>query len=211
LLQYNNKFKVDHSSLKTLYNIQISDEPVINFTNQVSNRYYKVSNLESGYDKKFDCIFSITNNNINSIYDNLYLINNKNCKVFNYINIPFIFDNKVSILKENNPILFDSTNLTGIFLLNLNDFSYSTTITETKDSVPNLIGIVGGMFSSLLTAFMFLKSKKWQHDNKVELNRRNTVDKTEPNPASDVKYESEYTDYYKDKINIELCKIRLEN
>jgi hypothetical protein len=119
--------------------------------------------------------------------------------------------------------LYKSTNLTGVFLLNLNDNFYLSKSTPTKDSIFKIIGSIGGIFSSLLTAFMFIKNTWWKKQHKhlfslIEKDKNieklsevvisnQTLNNELNNELDTVKYIHQIDD----TINIQLAKLRNEN
>ena len=159
---------------KTLYSILLHNENTLNITYSPFSTYYTVDNTNTGNDKKFKCIPE-PNSNKFILYSKSFLNNFVDCPIYNIPNIPFIFDNSFSILKDSSFINIESTNLTGAFILNLNQFFHKTTITSTKTTTFVILTNVASVFTSLITAFLFFKKSIFNFTFKQEINRKDTV------------------------------------
>ncbi len=214
---------------KRLYSINVLNKPIVNNSNTYFSNYYNYDNNLLGHDKKFSCIPEPFTNNI-YFYSMLIPSNLVYCPIYNYINIPFIFDKGFQTLSSNLTLnQITNSNLTGIFLVNLNPFITKTTITSTKAPFFTIVANTFSVYSVLLTFFMFIKNKVFLFQNKDEITRKNTVindnecqaihvqDSSNFNDINDIKIDinqttnnqSIYSDQYlNDQKNVELSNIR---
>ena len=205
----NGEYTIDNVNYKRLYSINVKNEPLLNSSSTNFTDYYVYDNNQLGHDKKFSCIPNPTTRKID--FDGWTIPSNKiNCPVYNYINIPFIFDNGYQMAQDDSSIKkVSSTNLTGVFLVNLNPFISKTTITSTKAPFFSIVANTFSVYSVLLTLFMFIKNRLYIYANKDELDRRDTIqveDSTGPNLECIVVVDTDKIS--NDQKNIELTQIR---
>ncbi len=232
IVKNNDNYNINKNSYKTLYkfntlvldnNEKILSNAFASEDNYISKYLLQFDNLNTGHDIKYNCITTLDNNYRPSTFSNamvLIMQNEIDCPFYNLLNIPLLFDNEL-IYFNNKGNRFDdkSTNLTGIFLLNLNDNFYLSKSTPTKDSIFKIIGSIGGIFSSLLTAFMFIKNTWWkkQHKHLFSLIEKDkNIEKLSEVVISNNELNNEldnvkYIHQIDDTINIQLAKLRNEN
>jgi hypothetical protein len=215
LAKRNDDFYFGLSNYKRLYSININNELLTNSSISGFSNYYIYDNKQLGHDKKFSCIPNPDTNDID--FDKNTIMKNKvECPVYNYINYPFISDDGYQIA-DNNLITnkHSSNNQIGMFLLNLDPLFIKTTTTSTKASIYTIIGNTLSVYSTLITLFLFIKNKVHNFENKIELNRRQTIDENEIESGSIVYTDNQIytsnsiTNTNKvDKLNVQLSTIR---
>jgi hypothetical protein len=226
IINKDNVFSINSNNYKTLYiiNVLTNDDIVIANQQKIyrNRNLYSISNLNTGHDIKFNCITKMDENNrLESLIDFTFIQNQIDCPIYKQLEIPFIFDDSIiyrNILDKR--YLFQSTNLTGVFLLNLNENFYFTKSTPTKDSIFKIIGSIGGIFSSLLTAFMFIKNTWWKRQHKKQFDDYTNSIQNNSTNLSEIKVSIDdpeltdglekvkYIQQIDDTINIQLSKLR---
>ena len=189
---------------KTLYNFKVTNKK--SQSDEILE--YQISNANTGSDKKFTCMLSLFSG---SLVEDFFKFteNLKDCLIFNTIFVPFIFDYQYfTYLSPDVPTVVDSLNITGFLLLGLDDTFHETQLISTQDSIYTLIGSIGGLFSTLMTTFVFLKTQKYNRDNKDEINRRLTVESNIEDKLDDIKIDSELPQTFQDKVNVQLSYLR---
>lgn len=171
---YGDSISVKSQELKRLYTVKTTSVTTLNFTENPNTNYYIFDNTNTGHDNKFICYHS--DNDIvyehEILFNSLtFLENRKNCVITSYDNIPFLFQNVYGIRYIDNRVSFKqkNNNTIGMFLLNIDDTIRKTTITPTKSSPFSVLGSIGGLFSTLITLFAFLKNTWWKYEHRSEI------------------------------------------
>jgi hypothetical protein len=212
----NNEYIIKRQQ-KTLYNLKIKNEPEKIIDKLATNKlYYEINNYQTGSDSKFNCILPVENlYNYRFRYftDKSYPKNELDCVFYNQLMIPWLFDDSYYVrynVDWNSYVFAQSINYNGLLMVTLDTTFLETITTTNQDSIFTILGSVAGFFSTLMTVFVFVKNKKYNHDNKDELQKRLTLNNNtdEINKSKYENFTFVENEIFQNKVNLQLVNMR---
>lgn len=209
------------------YTLKYSDNLYTSY-DKYTNVYWELDYSFSGFEKEGKCFYPAYVSELSLLTGNIlsgdyYIETQKNIdclyRPFKRYISDLGFDNRqlekyfcdsyldstcVRVKESLNPLL------TGIFMLNLSPEMYNTTITSTKDDIFKVLGSIGGIFTSLMTGFVFIKNMIYDYQNKDLFSRYSDDGKYNTNESADSTNEIvKYSYNSKVDVNLQLAEMRL--